>query len=389
MHKAIILLSSFFLPYQVRAELLTLLKIPLEDKTFYRYSVDLKTNCTFNGVDKIHSPIIREDQDQNIVVDKLEYIQKKINLEVDEKFISADRITFTLAGAKNLKFEFYFKDCKIKKLVHYDGKPHAFENIVMKYDDTIEPPILQKLILKDSSGKEVETLSVPQMQGQLQAYELTIGPAVEITTNVRFNNQRKFEKNQPVIKPQPGFLARYGPIFLSKEGMGSLLYSANGLSLLGTALLKGEAYKYTGINERKDGLYLGGILKYNIIELTYYNDFFKKKGHNLKFALTQDFQKNIDWKFKPQIYVQYFDPTYVDYYYGVSAAESVTSGLPAFKGKGALNYATMLETHYFIKRWTIVGGFGAKFYGKEVYTSPTVVKTYEIRSFFGILYKIF
>lgn len=389
MFKTIIFFASLFLTHQVSAEFISLLKIPLEDKTNYGYSVDLKTKCTFNGVDKINSPLISEDQDQNIVIDKLEYVQKKINLEIEEQFISPDRISFTLAGAKNLKFEFYFIDCKIKKLVHYDGKPHSFENIVIKYDDTIEPPIVQKIILKDSTGKEVEILRVPQMQGQLQAYELTIGPAVEITTNVRFNNQRKFEKNQPVIKPQPGFLARYGPIFISKEGMGSLLYSRNGLSLLGTALLKGEAYMNLGVNERKDGLYLGGILKYDIAEFTYYNDFFKKKGYNLKLALTQDFQKNIDWKFKPQIYIQYFDPTYVNYYYGVSAGESATTGLPVYKAKSTLNYATMLETHYFIKRWSVVGGLGAKFYGKEIYTSPTVIKRYEIRSFFGVLYKVF
>lgn len=223
----------------------------------------------------------------------------------------------------------------------------------------------------------------------MSVYEFNIGPAVNIHTNIRVKDQKTFQKSDPVIEPIPAFFFRYGPLFMNKNGLGSLLFHYKDLSLIGMGLLEGEPYQGPGLKNRPQGIFFGSILKFNLFELTFYNDFFKDKGYTLKANLAPEFRYRLAWKFSPQAFYQFWDKEYVRYYYGVKPEEALRSPFPVYKPSYTFNYGFMLETTYFVDRWTYVFATGIKMYGKEVRSSPTVDKSQELRFIFSILYKVF
>lgn len=390
------LILFFSTPYYfAQAEVIKLLSVPLGDETFFDYSVDIKKECTFEGVDSIMIPSYELAEKSNILLTKISFFQKKLNLEIDESEITNNRITFSLKGATNLSFEFIYKksnstpSCNLVKVIHLNDKKYNMDHIDIDYNNFLGSPVIQKLIIKDENHQDSDVYLYPwQLRGQISAYELNIGPALNIHTNIRLNNLNTFEKSDPVVEPVPAFFFRYGPIFLNKNGMGSLLFHSHEFSILGMGLLEGEPYKTPGLLERKQGIFAGTILKYDYVELTYYNNFFKNKGFNLKLNVAPEFYYKLSWKFTPQVFAQYWDNKYVDYYFGVSPEETV-SGLKAYKGTHTMNYGTMFEVVHFVNKWTFLTSAGAKFYGKEVYSSPTVVKKTELRFIASILYKVF
>ena len=143
------------------------------------------------------------------------------------------------------------------------------------------------------------------------------------------------------------------------------------------AIIEGEPYEAADFNERKQGIYLGSIVKFNLLELIYYNDFFKEKGYHFKLNLAPEFYFNTDLKFKPQVFIQYWDKKYVDYYFGLSPNQL----------NQAVNYGTVFEIVHFKGRWTYLINLVVKFYGREVFSSPSVVRSNEIQLVTSLLYK--
>lgn len=375
-------------PYLAAAEIVDLLEVPLSDGTKHTYSVDLKEKCSFEGVDKIITPAFNEAKKDNIVSDTLNNIQKAANLEIEDQKIESNLISFHLQGSKNVSFEFSFVGCKLFKEIVFNKKRYAMDTLEVVYEDALGSPVVQKIIVKDEGKNEVETLYPAQLKGQIAAYEFIAGPVVNIRTNVRLNNQKTFERTHPVVKPIPGFLFRYGPLFVNRDGFGTLVFHKYDVTLLALGVIEGEPYQMGGIDERKEGIFIGGALNYEFIQLTYFKDFVKNKGYNVKLNLAPSFHRNIKWKFTPQAYAQYWDDQYVDYYFGVSPTESRATGLRTYKGQNTINYGTLFEVNHFVDRWTYIGAIGAKFYGKNVHSSPTVVKKNETRIILGVLYKI-
>jgi hypothetical protein len=373
----------------VEAKVTALLTVPLNDGGKHYFAIDLKDKCSFNNVTEIFSPDIIEEDEGNVVVDKLNHVQKKIALEIEEQKITEDLITFTLKGSQNVRFEYSFLKCKLQKVITFNDKKYVMDSLDVEYDKSLGSPVVQKINILDKDKKVIETLYPSQLQKQIASYEFIFGPVVNTYTNIRYANQKKFLKNHPVIKPIPGFLFRYGPIFLNKDGLGSLVYNSGDFTAIILGVLKGEAMEAPGLSERTQSLFLGGILKYSFLEFTYYNDFFKDKGYNAKLNFTKSFHQFLQWKMTPSAYVQYFDDKYVDYYFGVTPTESQTSGLKAYQGKHTINYGINFEVNYIIERWTILGNIGEKWYGNSVHSSPTVVKRNETRGVLGILYKFF
>ena len=380
------------LPAIVRSEALTLLEIPMNNGTQFSYVVDLKKSCSFDGVEEIYIPEMAKMEEDRTIVEKITDIQKKMNLVIDENEIDHERITFSIKGAKNLYFEFFFRqgDCKLIKVLHYNEKQFNMSAINIDYSTILKFPVLEKVTIKNENNVEEDLFLYPwALRGQMSLYELNIGPALNVHTNIRLNSKKKFEKSNPVVEPIPAFFFRYGPLFLNKNGMGSLLFTSNGFSILGMGLLEGEPYAGEGLLEREQGIFLGTILKYKMFELTYYNDFFDEKGYNIKLNLAPEFYYRLSWKFSPQAFIQYWDNNYVDYYFGVKPEESASSGFKHYKGSRTLNYGTMFEVMHFRDRWTFVGDVGVKVYGKEVFNSPTVSRSKELRFITSVLYKFF
>jgi outer membrane scaffolding protein for murein synthesis (MipA/OmpV family) len=392
------ILLIFILIYSTRSahsEPLTLLSIPMGDESSFDYKVDLKEVCTFKGINEITFPSFDQSKKTNYILDKLSFFQKKLNLEIDKKVITSERITFSLKGSKNLSYEFFFKSknnspsCNLVKVLHFDNKSYNLAHIKIDYTTILKSPAIEKITFHDGNNANHDLYLYPwQLRGQMSAYELNIGPAVNIHTNIRLNNLDKYQKNNPVVEPIPAFFFRYGPFFINKNGLGSLLFNSGHFSILGMGLLEGEPYRAHGLYSREQGVFMGSIIKYDATEFTYYNDFLENKGYNLKLNFVPEIFYRLSWKFSPQVFVQYWNKSYVEYYFGVKP-EEVSPQWKFYHGSPTINYGTMLEVSHFVKKWTFAISTGVKFYGKEVYSSPTVTRQNEIRFIATIMYKVF
>ena len=389
---------SLFLLFtgNLQAEIIKLLEIPYDENSLYIYTINQKKKCSFAGVTEIIVPSFEEAQKENAVLDKVNFYQKKLNLEIHQQNITAKKISFSLTGSKNLFFEYTYnrskksRKCELVKLIQFNNKTYKQDHLEIDYIDILKSPVIEKVVINNPSEKVVDTNIYPwQLQGQMAAYELNLGMALNIHSNFRYKNLNRFEKNDPVIEPLPAFLFRYGPLFVNKSGAGSLLYNKGEFTILGMALLEGEPYKANGLRERKQGVYLGSIFKYNMAELTYYNDFFKDKGFNLKLNIAPEFfYKKQSWKVTPSVFIQYWDNKYVDYYFAVGQDE-LDSGLRTYDPKPTINYGSMLQVVHYVEKWTLAVDLGIKIFGKEVTSSPTVVRKNELRFITSVLYKVF
>jgi outer membrane protein len=391
MVRIIIFISLFLTPFfTLHAEQVKLLEIPLSGTETYDYSVDLKEKCSFKDVSEIKVSPFDTHKREGFIKDELTTAQKEANLSIKDKVIQHDRITFTLEGSQSTLFEFFFdkKTCQLQKIINIDHEKYNYDSVDIEYSRALGSAVPEKLIIKKKDNRLIALYS-SQLDGEISAYEFNVGAGVEVRTNIRLNNQDDFERNHPVIKPTPAFLIRYGPLFLTRDGVGSLVFHTGDLSVLLTGIIEGEPYQGPGLEERSHGVFIGSTVKFHFMEFVYYNDFFNDKGYNLKLNLAPQFHSLSSWIFSPQAFVQYWDDKYVDYYFGVRPFEVVSSGLTQYKGSHTLNYGTMFETRYLMKRWTFVSDLGMKFYGKEIYSSPTVVRKNEVRWAFNALYKFF
>ena len=218
------------------------------------------------------------------------------------------------------------------------------------------------------------------LHGQISTYEFSAGLALNLHSNIRINNLNRFQKNDPVLEPIPAIFFRYGPVFFSKDGLGSLLYHSGDFSLIAMGILEGEPYQTTSLKERIQGVFLGSILKYNFFEFIYYNDFFNDKGYNLKLKINPEIYSSMDWKLSPQIFVQYWNSDYLDYYFVVNKV---------YLGHQAINYGAVMEGIHYVANWSYIIDIGFKNFGKEVYSSPTVSKKTELQLTTALLYKFF
>lgn len=391
-----ILLSLFLATSTAKAETLTLLSIPLGDGSNFDYTVNLQDKCSFKNVSDITYPSFEQAKKINFLLDKLSFFQKKLNLEIDKKEIAPERIRISLKGAQNIYYEFFFKksgaspSCDLVRVLHFNNKAYNLDHIKVEYNTILKSPVVEKIIVHANNGPSDDDLNLYpwQLRGQLSAYEFNIGPAVNIHSNIRLNNLDKYQKNNPVVEPIPAFFFRYGPFFINKNGMGSLLYSNGAFAILGMGLLEGEPYRAQGLYAREKGVFLGAIMKYDYTELTYYNDFLENKGFNLKLNIAPEFFYRLSWKFSPQLFIQYWNRAYVEYYFGVKP-EEVGPSWKFYKGSPTINYGTMFEINHFVKKWTFAISTGVKFYGKEVYHSPTVTRQNEARFIATVMYKVF
>lgn len=393
MRKILFLLLFSIFQQPTKAEIIQLLDLPLSDGTHYTYSVNAEEKCSFAGVHEIITPKLKRKKG-NILIENLNYFQRKLNLNISSVEFSPQRIIFSLTNATNISYEFRIEkpDCLLKKSIHVSNKTYVLDEVKIEYSSALVSPVVKKVIFTNHQGsnKNEDLLLYPwALRGQISSYELNLGPALSVHTNIRLNDQNKFQKNNPVVEPIPAFFFRYGPLFLNKNGLGSLVYHTGEFSVLINGLIEGEPYKGISLDERVTSTFWGGILKYDFFEFIFYKDFFKNKGSQLKLNFAPEYYIGLDWKLTPQVFIQSWSSSYVDYYFGVTAKESSSSGLRTFQGEQTLNYGTMFEAVHFIGNWSLVTSLGLKHYGKEVYSSPTVVRQDEVRFIASVLYKFF
>ncbi len=362
---------------------LKLLVLPLSDGTSSVYSVNLKKDCSFLGVEEIQTTRFKVNPQKSKFVEYVNLLQNKFNFEIDNLYLSSNEIIFNLKIASNLQFKYFFdpKNCTLVKTLYFNDHSYDLDEIYIEYDSQFFSPVIKKLQIINK-GMSTDLLLYPwALHGIISTYEFNGGIALKIQSNFR-----KKDLNSSQVEVLPAFIFRYGPFFLSKDGLGSLLFHREKFSVLGMGIIEGEPYESVGLQKRKQGFFLGTILKYDMYELINYNDFFSEKGFSLKFNMAPEFYLSLDYKFKPQVFIQYWDWKYVDYYFGVKDLEE-SSGMKSFRGEVTLNVGMNLELMHFVGNWTYVENIGIKKFGKEVYSSPTVELKNDLQIVVSLLYK--
>lgn len=377
------------------AKKVELLTIPFNEHNVI-YSIEQPFECSFTGVSKITTPTFVRDPDDNKIIDTLNYFQQKLNLEINDELITRSHLTFSLTGSSNIYFDFFYDNdtspCKLQRQISLGDKKIDLEEVQInvEYKKALKSYVLDRIVIRDKNGIQQDLYLYPwSLRGQMSAYEFNLGPAINIHTNIRVNDKNKYNTNNPVVEPIPAFFFRYGPLFLNKNGLGSLLYNNANFSIVGMGLIEGEPYRADGLKDRAKGTFLGAIFKLSDFELTFYNDFFDNKGYTLKLNIAPIYDYRISWRFSPQIFVQYWDNKYMQYYFGVGPTEDPSGKFQGYKPHHDINYGFMLEFTHFVGKWTFVTSTGAKFYGPQTFHSPTVKHQTEGRFIFSFLYKVF
>ncbi|EQC47829.1 MltA-interacting protein MipA [Bacteriovorax sp. BSW11_IV] len=316
---------------------------------------------------------------------------EKIYFSVSSNISEDNFAEIVFSGMKEASFFITFakqKDghCLIEKQVFIDGKMIDFDKIDINYFFNLYFPTLRNISFIKNK-KVVKTFESFEVQSYFPFYEFSIGLGVNVHTNIRPKEMRRFNKAKTVVEPLPVFLFRYGPLFLSKDGAGVLLVPFEKFAVLATFLLEGEPYKSDLTFERKRSIYFGPLIKSGPLEILYYRDVRDVSyGEVFKVTLAPEFHIRGGYSLSFRLFYQYWDQKYTDYYFGVPKDNG--NGLSFYKPNEAHNYGLSVRTAKKFRDYELGLELGQKFYSNEVYDSPIVIKKSEFRFMLGVMYRL-
>lgn len=147
-----------------------------------------------------------------------------------------------------------------------------------------------------------------------------------------------------------------------------------------------------GMAERKGGFWAGAKLKWENgfadLSLQWTADAAgNSKGRQFSLGLERKFRMGQRWMLVPAVTATWQDDKYVDYYYGVRAAEART-GRPAFRGESSVSTEVGLRGIYMVDReQSVIVGLSATRLGSEIRKSPLVGRSSENGIFLGYVYR--
>ncbi len=383
-----LMLGFLFLAQCVFAKnVLPLVKIPyINDQQYILYSIESNSKCSFEG-EELKINVTVEENGKTIDSD-LSFIED-MYFKVEKQNVSKNEISFDLQGVSSLSFKFVMNNCKIDKYIVLNQRQVEFDRLGIDYQTTFLPAVLETMTI--IKGNQETKIYPKYMSGYVPAYELLLGSAIKFKSNIKYRNQKKYYKGRNTLKPFPAFIFRYGPFFINRDGMGSLLFSKSGLSILGLVNYDGEPFQHPEIEERKKDLFAGLLLEHKYFRLTYKRNFFgfheKFKGTEFKAVLKYEFRPSLHWKIEPRIYLQYWSTAYTNYYFGVSRDESSKSDFSYSKLSSGINYSFKMRIEYYQRNWVIFVDTGMKQYSTSVEKSDLVEDDFEVSIVPGIAYK--
>ncbi|MGX5914161.1 MipA/OmpV family protein [Aliidiomarina sp. Khilg15.8] len=113
-------------------------------------------------------------------------------------------------------------------------------------------------------------------------------------------------------------------------------------------------------------------------------------GHSASLSYSYPFSRDPQsWQFAPRIGIDYISSEYTDYYYGISAAESLRSGLPEYSSQDALNpFVGVGGSYRFSERVRAFANFRATRISSKIADSPMADGRYSQSAFLAITYAI-
>lgn len=215
-------------------------------------------------------------------------------------------------------------------------------------------------------------------------FQMSLGGALAIKTNIRKDNLDEAEDSDPIVVPVPFASFAWGPAKISGRGL-ELTSFENGIFGVSALLSRyGSNYKALGMAKRKAGFFAGAGLK-----LFSFNAIFKKDidndSHGSVFDLswTHRFAPLFNASIFPSVKIgaEYMSQKLLSYYYGVRPDE-VTPERPAYSPTGGWSYSVGLNFMFkHTNNLSTIFGPAVKLFGSEVKNSPTVVRNEEYSVF--------
>ena len=157
---------------------------------------------------------------------------------------------------------------------------------------------------------------------------------------------------------------------------GPLTFALRAKYALGDGYKSGDAPILNGMQDRKGSLWLGPAVQWktDIAKLSFEvlaDTLGKSKGIEAKLGAEHDFRVG-SFLLTPHAAAEFVDKKYVDYYYGVTAAEA-TANRAAYEGRSTVNLEAGLRAAFVVDpaNSVFVDG-GAKALGKGITDSPLV-----------------
>ena len=163
---------------------------------------------------------------------------------------------------------------------------------------------------------------------------------------------------------------------LKLGSVGPLTFALRAKYALADGYKSGDAPILDGMEDRKGSLWLGPAVQWktDVAKLSFEvlaDTLGKSKGLQAKFGAEHDFRLG-SVLLTPHAAAEFVDKKYVDYYYGVTAAEA-TANRPGYEGKSTVNLEAGLRAAFMIdKTSSVFVDGGAKALGKGITDSPLV-----------------
>jgi MipA family protein len=145
---------------------------------------------------------------------------------------------------------------------------------------------------------------------------------------------------------------------------------------------------YSGMSDRRrsiDGS-INALWKSDIVNtsVNYYHDIGKiSKGDSATLKFSHAFSLSPSLRLIPNIGAEWVSARVVDYYYGVSPAESAPTRL-VYTGRDTINYNAGLNASYFMSRsWLLLGGVHFMHLGSGIVESPLVPHSNSVLVYLG------
>lgn len=161
---------------------------------------------------------------------------------------------------------------------------------------------------------------------------------------------------------------------------------------LGDGYEDSDSYIFEGMNEREASIWVGPSFTWrnDIVDVSFEaltDSFSNSEGQQASLEFSKSFRLGQRFNIEPSIGATWFSDTYVDYYYGVEAAEARVDR-PEYAGEAsvALN-AGLRVTYGWDQHQAIVFSASLESYDSEIKNSPLIDKSTEGSVVLGYLYR--
>lgn len=111
-------------------------------------------------------------------------------------------------------------------------------------------------------------------------------------------------------------------------------------------------------------------------------------GHRMSIHYSYPFIAGENWRIMPRVGVSFISSGYADYYYGVSAAESIVSGLPEYSSQDAFNpFVGVTGMWQINERTTVLAVVNGTRLSSKIADSPMTDKRYTNTVFTAVSYR--